>query len=97
MRNRISPVPTSIVALTSFGKGRPRMSYTPKSPSMSRTMKSARMKEFLTHTSMFSTIPSRCQTVESTSYMSIRVWVRTGYHSCSMIIWGMMFMLAPRS
>ena len=45
--------PTSILALTSLKKGRPRMSCMPRSPSMSRTTKSARTKEFLIRTSMF--------------------------------------------
>jgi hypothetical protein len=59
--------PTSILALTSLRKGRPRMSGTPKLPSLLRTTKSARMKEFLTRTSRFSTIPSGYQIVELVS------------------------------
>ena len=58
MQNWISPAPTSILALMSFRKGHPRMRSKPRSPSMSRTTKSARMKQFLTRTYMFSTIPS---------------------------------------
>jgi hypothetical protein len=96
MRKRISWVPTSILALTSLRKGCPRLSCTPKSPSMSRTTKLARMKEFFTHTSRFSTTPSGYQMVESASCIYIRVRERVGYCSCSNITLGIMFMLAPK-
>ena len=96
MRNWISPAQTSILALTSFRKGHPRMRSKPRSPSMSRTMKSARTKWLLIHTYMFSTIPSGCRTVESASCTKMRVWERAGYCNCSKITLGIMFMLDPR-
>ena len=46
MRNWTSPDPTSILVFTLFRKGRPRMRSSPKSPSMLRTTKSARTKQF---------------------------------------------------
>ena len=49
-RKRISPLPTSILTLADLRKGRPSTRSTPRSPSISITTKSARMKESHTHT-----------------------------------------------
>ena len=67
MRRRISPLPTSILALAALRNGRPRMSSIPRSPSISMTTKSARTKESRTRTRTFLAIPSRYQIVESAS------------------------------
>jgi hypothetical protein len=83
--------------LKSLRNGRPRISCTPKSPSMLRTTTLVRTKESLTRTSRFLTIPSGYQMVESVSCTYVRVGERAGYCSCSNITLGMMFMLAPRS
>jgi hypothetical protein len=69
----------------------------PRSPSMSRTSKLARTKEFFTHTNKFSSISSGYQMVESVRCTYIMVGERAGYCSCSNITLGMMFMFAPRS
>ena len=50
MRNWTSPDLTSILAFTLFRNGRPRIRSNPKSPSMLRTTKSARTKQFRIHT-----------------------------------------------
>ena len=58
MWKRISPFPTSILALAALRNGRPRMSSIPRSPSISMTTKSARTKESRTWTRTFLAIPS---------------------------------------
>ena len=55
-------------ALALLKNGRPRMSGIPRSPSMSRTTKSASMKVFLTFTKRFSMNPSGYLMVESASW-----------------------------
>ena len=50
MRNWTSPDPTSILAFILLRKGHPRIRSRPKSPSMLRTTKSAKTKQFLIHT-----------------------------------------------
>ena len=57
-RKQISPLPTSILALADLRKGRPNTRSTPRSPSISITTKSARMKESHTRTKTCLDIPS---------------------------------------
>ena len=78
-RKRISPLPTSILALMALRNGQPRMSSTPRSPSISITTKLARTKESHTRTSIFSTIPSGYQIDDFASCTSIVVGERAGY------------------
>lgn len=96
-RKRISPFPTSILALADLRKGRPSTRSTPRSPSISITTKSARTKESRTHTKTCSAIPSGYRMVESASCTSIVVGERAGYSSASYITLGIIFTLAPRS
>ena len=77
-RKRISPLPTSILALAALRNGRPRMSSIPRSPSMSITTKSIRTKESRTRTKMFLAIPSGYRIVESASCTHIYVGERVG-------------------
>ena len=95
-RKRISPFPTSILALADLRKGRPSTSSTPRSPSISITTKSARTKESRTHMKTCSAIPLRFRMVESASCTSIVVGERAGYSSASYITLGIIFTLAPR-
>lgn len=97
MRKWIFLVSMYILAFASLKNGHPRMRCIPRSPSMSRTTKFARIYEFLILTKRFSTIPSGCRMVESTSCRNIRVDERAGYCSCSNITLGMMLTLASRS
>ena len=94
---RISPLPTSILALAALRNGRPRISSISRSPSMSITTKSARIKESRTWTKMFLAIPSGYRIVESASYTHIHVGERAGYKSFLYITMGIMLTLAPRS
>ena len=55
-RKRISPFPTSILALADLRKGHPSTRSTPRSPSISITTKSARIKESRTRMKMCSAI-----------------------------------------
>ena len=96
-RRRIYPLPTSILALVALRNGRPRMSSIPRSPSISMTAKSARMKESRTRTRTFLAIPSGYRIVESASYTHMYVGERAGYKSFSYITMGIMLTLAPRS
>ena len=96
-QKRISPFPTSILALAGLRNGRPRMSSIPRSPSISMTTKSARTKESRTRTRIFLAIPSGYRIVESVSYTQIYVGERAGYKSFSYITMGIMLTLAPRS
>jgi len=96
MRKRISPLPTSILALAALRNGRPRMSSIPRSPSISMTTKFARMKESCTRTRTFLAIPSGYRIVESVSCTNIYVWERAGYKSFSYITMGIMLTLALR-
>ena len=96
-RKWISPLPTSILALEALRNGRPRMSSIPRSPSMSITTKSARMKESHTRTKMFLAIPSGYHIVESASYTHIHVGERAGYKSFSYITMGIVLTLVLRS
>ena len=66
-RKRVSPFPTSILALADLRKGRPSTRSTPRSPSISITTKSTRTKESRTRTKMCSAIPSGYRMVESAS------------------------------
>ena len=91
----ISPFPTSILALVDLRKGRPSMRSTPRSPSISITTKSARMKESHIRTKTCSAIPSGYRMVESASCTSIVVGERAGYSSASYITLGIIFTLAP--
>ena len=96
-RKRISPLPTSILALAALKNGRPRMSSIPRSPSMSMTTKSAMMKESQTRTRTFLAIPLGYRIIESASCTHMYVGERVGYKSFSYITLGIMLTLAPRS
>ena len=78
MQKRISPLPTSILALADHRKGRPSTRSTPRSPSISITTKSAMMKESHIRTKTCLAIPSGYRTVESASCTSIVVGERAG-------------------
>ena len=97
MRRLIFPIPTSILAFVSLRNGHPSMSGIPRSPSISRTMKSASMKVFLTFTKRFSTTPSGYLMVESASCTHIVVGESDGYLSFLNVTLGIMLTLAPRS
>ena len=96
-QKRISPLPTSILALVALRNGRPKMSSIPRSPSISITTKSARIKESHTRTRTFLAIPTGYWIVESASCTHIYVGARAGYKSFSYITMGIMLTLAPRS
>ena len=68
MRRLIFPAPTSILAFVSLRNGHPSISGIPRSSSISRTIKFASVKVFLTFTKRFSTTPSGYPTVESASW-----------------------------
>ncbi|KAI3827930.1 hypothetical protein L1987_02019 [Smallanthus sonchifolius] len=95
--HEVFPSKTSINALALLKKGRPRMSGTLSSTSISRITKSMGKTNLPTFTNRFSIIPRGYLTKRSAKEMLMHVGYGSPRSSCLYMTYGIRLMLAPRS